>query len=232
MLSLRRAHERGRADFGWLDSRHSFSFGTYYDPAFMGFGPLRVINEDRVHPGQGFPTHGHKDMEIISYVIDGALEHRDDLGNGSIIRPGEIQRMSAGTGINHSEYNHSRTDPVHFFQIWIEPAQSGLPPSYEQRPVPPADTPGALQLIASPDGSGQSVTIHQDASLYTLSLDGGLQASHSLAPGRGAWIQLIRGNVLLNEIALDSGDGVAVSDEQTITLTANGPSELLLFDLP
>ncbi len=232
MPSIRRADDRGRANFGWLDSRHSFSFGTYHDPDFMGFGPLRVINEDRVQPGRGFDTHGHRDMEIISYVLEGALEHRDNLGNGSIIRPGEIQRMSAGTGIMHSEYNHSTVDPVHFLQIWIEPNRRGLAPGYEQRPIPAPGQSDGLRLIASSDGRDGSVTIHQDVALYTALLDPGQHAAHDMAPGRRAWIQLTQGSVNLGEAILTSGDGAALTADETIAVTANAPSELLLFDLP
>ena len=233
MISVRPADERGIANFGWLDSRHSFSFGHYYDPKHMGFGPLRVINEDRVRPGSGFDTHGHRDMEIISYVLEGALEHKDSIGTGSVIRPGDVQRMSAGSGIRHSEYNPSTDDPVHFLQIWLLPNEEGLTPSYEQKTFGDAEKRGRLRLVASRDGRDGSVRIHQDADLYASLLDNEEAVTHALAPGRRAWIQVVRGAVAVNGKSLRPGDGAAVSElpDLTVTATADG-SEFLLFDLP
>ena len=233
MIALRPAAERGVTDFGWLDSRHSFSFGDYYDPNNMGFGPLRVINEDRVRAGAGFDTHGHRDMEIISYVLDGALEHKDSIGTGSVIRPGDVQRMSAGTGIRHSEFNHSKTEPVHFLQIWLLPGREGIKPGYEQRTFTDADKRGKLRLVASPDGRDGSVTVHQDAELYATLLDDGARVTHALKPARRAWVQVARGAVEVNGRALAAGDGAAISNEREVAISAiaNG-SEVLLFDLP
>jgi redox-sensitive bicupin YhaK (pirin superfamily) len=231
MIEVRRAEDRGVANLGWLNSRHTFSFGEYYDSKHMGFGALRVINEDRVQPGQGFGTHGHRDMEIISYVLDGALEHKDSIGTGSVIRPGEVQRMSAGTGIRHSEFNHSNSDIVHFLQIWILPERTGLEPSYEQRPVPPPDDYSRLSLIGSRDGQAGSVTIHQDVNLYTALLDDGEEVKHTLARGRAAWLQVIRGSITVNGKTLAAGDGAAITDERAILIQATQPAELLLFDL-
>ena len=230
MIQIRRAAERGQTQLPWLDSRHTFSFGDYHDPEHMGFRALRVINDDRVAPGQGFGTHPHRDMEIITYVLDGALEHRDSLGNGSVIRPGEVQRMSAGTGIRHSEVNASQQQPVHFLQIWILPEVAGLPPSYEQRALPPAAH-GGLALAASPDGRDVSVTVHQDVTLYAAQLAARQSATHRLAAGRHAWMQVARGSVTLNGQTLADGDGAAVSDEPQLVLAADGPAEILLFDL-
>ncbi len=233
MIQIRRSEERGRANHGWLDSRHTFSFADYHDPAHMGFGSLRVINEDRVVPGAGFPTHGHRDMEIISYVLDGALEHKDSLGTGSVIRPGEVQRMSAGTGVRHSEFNPSRTEPVHFLQIWIEPEREGVAPSYEQKAFGPAELDGKLRLIASPDGREGSVTIHQDARIYAARLNGQGPVVHRLAPGRRAYVQVARGEADLNGQRLAAGDGAAVSAESELKLVASpGTAEVLVFDLP
>lgn len=232
MILLRSADERGHAQHGWLDSYHTFSFGDYHDPHYMGFRQLRVINEDRLAPGKGFPTHPHRDMEIISYVLDGALEHRDSLGNGSIIRPGEVQRMSAGTGVTHSEFNHSHTEPVHFLQMWILPEQTGLPPSYEQRAFSDEEKRGNFRLIASRDGWNGSVTIHQDVDLYAVLLDAGARVSHQLAPGLHAWVQVARGAVTVNETALKAGDGAAISDEVRLVIHGREASEVLLFDLP
>ncbi len=231
MLSLRKSEERGPADFGWLKSRHSFSFGRYYDPDFMGFGPLRVINEDRVAPGAGFPMHPHADMEIISYVLDGALEHRDSLGTGSVIRPGDVQRMSAGTGIRHSEFNHSDTDPVHFLQIWIEPEQAGIAPSYEQRHFEPAEKRGRLRLVGSRDGRDGSVTIHRDVDLYAGRFDAGEAALHRLDPGRRAWVQMLRGGAVVAGTRLDAGDGLALSEVDSLTIDNGEDAEMLLFDI-
>jgi hypothetical protein len=233
MITLRPAQERGTANFGWLDSRHTFSFGNYYEPNQMGFANLRVINEDKVTPGQGFATHGHRDMEIISYVLEGALEHKDSIGTGSVIRPGDVQRMSAGTGIRHSEFNASQTKPVHFLQIWIMPEQEGIEPSYEQKEFSDAEKRGRLRLVGSRDGRDGSITIHQDVDLYTTLLQAGEEVSHSLAAGRVAWLQVARGAVQLNGQRLTAGDGAAISQESLITLqgTANDDAEALLFDL-
>jgi hypothetical protein len=231
MITVRKAVDRGHADHGWLDTRHTFSFADYWDPRHAGFRALRVINEDRVAPGAGFPTHGHRDMEIISYVLAGALEHRDSMGNGSVIRPGEVQRMSAGTGVRHSEYNHSATEPVHFLQIWIVPGRPGIAPGYEQRSFPEAERRGRLRLIASPDGSAGSVTIHQDARVYATLLEPGESATHALATGRHAWVHVARGAAAVNGLALGAGDGAAVSDEAAVSIVATAPAEALLFDL-
>ncbi|MEO1070225.1 MAG: pirin family protein [Cyanobacteria bacterium J06638_6] len=230
MITVRPANERGAANFGWLDSRHTFSFGNYYDPRHMGFANLRVINEDKVLPSQGFGTHGHRDMEIITYVLDGALEHKDSIGNGSIIRPGDVQRMSAGTGIRHSEFNASDQDPVHFLQIWILPEIEGIAPGYGQISVAPEAKQGQLRLIGSQDGRDGSVTIHQDVSLYAVTLAEGEQVAHTLAPGRVVWLQVAKGAVDLNGQALTGGDGAAISDLTTVTLTGHG-AEVLLFDM-
>ena len=231
MLAIRHSQDRGLANFGWLDSRHTFSFGHYYDPNFMGFGPLRVINEDRVQPGRGFDTHGHRDMEIISYVLDGALEHKDSMGNGSVIRPGDVQRMSAGTGVRHSEFNASETEPVHFLQIWILPEKQGLEPGYEQRHFAAGDKRGRLRLVGSRDGREGSVTIHQDADLYATLLDDRDTVTHELAAGRKGWVQVAKGNALLNDEQLGAGDGAAVERPATIRLTGSPEAEILLFDM-
>ena len=230
MIDIRGADARGRTTLPWLDSRHSFSFGEYYDPGHMAFRTLRVINEDHVAPGAGFGTHPHRDMEIVTYVLDGVLEHRDSLGNGSLIRPGEIQRMSAGTGIRHSEFNASKTEPVHLLQIWIVPERAGLPPGYEQRPLPP-EVRGGLRLIAAPDGRDGAVTIHQAAEIHAARLAPGDSATHTLAPGRHAWVQVARGSLTANGEALHAGDGAAVSDERAVALRADAEAEVLLFDL-
>ena len=232
MLTVRKADERGHANHGWLDSYHSFSFADYYDPEHMGFGPLRVINEDRVQAGSGFGTHGHRDMEIISYVLEGALGHKDSMGNGSSIVPGDVQRMSAGTGVRHSEYNHSKTGTTHFLQIWIEPKITGIPPSYEQKHFPAAEKRGRLRLIASPDGREGSVTIHQDALVYSTVLDGKDAATHTLAPGRRAYVHVARGAVKLNGVELKGGDGVKIASENELKFSGAKQAELLLFDLP
>lgn len=231
MITIRPAMERGRADFGWLDSRHTFSFGHYHDPRHMGFGPLRVINEDRVRPGAGFETHGHRDMEIVSYVLEGALEHRDSLGTGSVIRPGEVQRMTAGTGIRHSEFNHSATEPVHFLQVWILPERNGLEPGYEQRAFPAAESRGRLRLIGSRDGRDGSVTVHQDVELYVALIGPGEGAVHDLRAGRRAWLQVVRGVVRVDRERLTAGDGCAVEQEREVALEAEGLAEVLLFDM-
>lgn len=231
MITLRPAQERGTANFGWLDSRHSFSFGNYYDPNHMGFASLRVINEDKVTPSQGFGTHGHRDMEIVSYVLSGALEHKDSLGTGSIIRPGDVQRMSAGTGIRHSEFNASQTEPVHFLQIWIMPETGGLAPSYEQTHFTEDDKRRQLRLVGSRDGRDGSVTIHQDVNLYGALLEAGDQVTHTLEPGRAAWLQVVRGTVTLNGHSLTAGDGAAIANEPQLLLQTDDTAELLLFDM-
>jgi redox-sensitive bicupin YhaK (pirin superfamily) len=233
MINVRHAKERGTANFGWLDSRHTFSFGDYYDPKQMGFGPLRVINEDRVSPGKGFGTHGHRDMEIISYVLEGALEHKDSIGTGSVIRPGDVQVMSAGTGIRHSEFNHSKTEPVHFLQIWVVPDREGIAPRYEQKTFPDADKRGRLRLVGSSDGRDGSVVIHQDVELFAAILNAGEQVALPLSTGRKAWLQVVRGAVVMNGQELDTGDGAAVEGEATLTVTAKvDGTEILMFDLP
>jgi quercetin 2,3-dioxygenase len=233
MITVRRANERGTANFGWLDSRHTFSFGEYYDPVQMGFGPLRVINEDRVSPGQGFGTHGHKDMEIISYVLDGALEHKDSIGTGSVIRPGDVQIMSAGTGIRHSEFNHSKAEPVHFLQIWVMPNRRGIAPRYEQKTFPDAEKRGRLRLVGSSDGRDGSVVIHQDVEVFATLLNEGENLTYALASERKCWIQVLRGSVALDSHDLVAGDGVAIVSEPDLSLTAKADdTEMLVFDLP
>ena len=232
MIDVRRAKERGHANHGWLDTWHTFSFSGYYDERFMGFRTLRVINEDTVAPGQGFPPHGHRDMEILSYVLEGGLEHKDSLGTGSVIRPGDVQRMSAGTGVRHSEFNASRAEPVHFLQIWIEPAKTGIAPGYEQKAFSEADKRGRLRLVASPDGAEGSLTIHQDARVYATVLAPGEAVTHRLTPRRHAWVQVTRGTLTLNSEPLAQGDGAAISDEATVSLTGETDAEALLFDLP
>ncbi|MDX2156060.1 MAG: pirin family protein [Hyphomicrobiaceae bacterium] len=230
-LTVRKSEERGRANFGWLDSKHTFSFGHYHDPKHMGFGPLRVINDDRVAPGGGFPAHPHSDMEIISYVLDGALEHKDSLGTGSVIRPGDLQRMSAGSGIRHSEFNASKTEPVHFLQIWIIPEKKGIAPGYEQKTFPDAEKRGRLRLIGSRDGRDGSVTIHQDVDLYATLLGEGDAVEHTIASGRGGWVQVARGSVSVNGEELREGDGVAVSTSGQLRIAGLGDAEALLFDM-
>lgn len=231
MITLRRSGDRGHFDHGWLDTRHTFSFGEYHDPSWMGFGTLRVLNEDRVKPGEGFPTHPHRDMEILSIVLSGALRHRDSLGTGSAIVPGEIQRMSAGRGITHSEFNDSRKESVHFLQIWIVPETRGIEPGYEQRAFGPDASRGKLLLVASRDGREGSVTIHQDASVYLSDIDAGETLEHPLAPGRSAWVHVVNGGVHLRGTALAGGDAAGVTGEPSIPLLAEKPSRLLLFDL-
>ncbi|MDJ0909098.1 MAG: pirin family protein [Woeseiaceae bacterium] len=231
MLAIRPANDRGLANHGWLNSRHTFSFGHYYDPQFMGFGPLRVINEDQVKPAQGFGTHGHSDMEIISYVLDGALEHKDSLGTGSIIRPGDVQRMTAGTGVRHSEYNASETDPVHFLQIWILPEKDGLEPSYEQKAFSDEEKQGRLRLVGSRDGREGSVTIHQDVNLYSSLLDGDDEVDFELGEGRNGWVQVARGSLDLNGETLTAGDGVAIRGAKTLRFDNAENAEILLFDM-
>ena len=232
MLKVRKAEERGHANHGWLDTWHTFSFADYQDMRHMGFGPLRVINDDSVEPGQGFGTHGHCDMEIITYVLEGALEHKDSMGNGSIIRPGNVQRMSAGTGVRHSEFNPSRAEGVHFLQIWIEPSITGVRPSYEEKQFGPAEKKGQLRLIAAPDGRAGSVTIHQDAYVYAAVLDGKDTVTHRLEPGRRAYLHVARGSIEVNGTPLKGGDGVKISGESEISLARAAQAEVLLFDLP
>ncbi len=232
MMTVRRASERGRSHTDWLESRHTFSFADYVDPRHMGFGSLRVINEDVVAPARGFGRHPHRDMEILSYVIDGAIEHADSMGNGSVIRPGDVQRMSAGTGVLHSERNPSPSEPVHFLQIWIQPDQAGLPPGYEQKSFDAKEKHNVLRLIASRDGRDGSVTMHQDASLYATVLDAGAEATLALAPGRRAWVQIVRGEASLNGKALAIGDGAAAEQELQLRVVGSpGGTELLVFDL-
>ena len=231
MLTIRPSSERGHADHGWLDSYHSFSFANYHDPRHMGFRSLRVINEDRVAPGRGFPSHPHRDMEIISYVLEGELEHRDDMDNGSVIRPGDVQLMSAGSGVIHSEQNHSGEMPVHFLQIWIHPQQQGITPGYEQSFFPAEEKRGTLRLLASPDGRDASVTIHQDACLYATLLETGDEVVHRTSRERHLWTQVVRGSIKANGTLLQQGDGAAVSAESQITLIGQNSAEVLLFDL-
>lgn len=235
MITIRRSSDRGHFDHGWLDTYHTFSFGRYIDRAHMGFRLLRVINEDRVQPGMGFPMHGHSDMEIVTYVLEGALEHRDSMGNGAVLRPGEFQRMTAGTGIEHSEFNPSDREPVHLYQIWLLTDRPGHTPSYEQRAFDEAGRRGRLQLVAAPNGVGDALAIHQDARIYLSNLDGGEQVTHTLAEGRAGWVQVLRGTVSINGQALSAGDGAAISDEGSITLDSpkHGDSggELMLFDM-
>jgi redox-sensitive bicupin YhaK (pirin superfamily) len=232
MQSIRRSQERGFADHGWLKSFHSFSFAEYYDPKYLGFGPLRVINEDRVQPGAGFGTHGHRDMEIISYVLEGALAHKDSLGNGSTIRPGDVQRMSAGTGIRHSEFNASPSELVHFLQIWIQPGPVGIPPSYEERHFDAADLNGTLRLIASPDRSAGSVLIHQDVRVYAGRFEGEQHAELEVAAGRRLYAHVARGSAAINAVALQTGDALLLTDTQALQVHRGTAAELLVFDLP
>ena len=231
MIHVRKSNERGHADHGWLDTHHTFSFADYYDPENMGFRALRVINEDRVQPGQGFGTHGHRDMEILSYVLEGGLSHKDSTGGGGVIRPGDVQRMSAGTGVMHSEFNASRSEPVHFLQIWLLPERRGIAPGYEQKHFPAEQRQGQLLLVASPDAAEGSLKIHQDARVYSSLLGKGQTVNQDLAPGRHAWVQVARGKVRLGDVVLAAGDGAALSDERSVTLTGEEPSEVLLFDL-
>ena len=231
MIKIRKAKDRGHFNFGWLDTYHTFSFGDYYDPSFMGFRSLRVINEDFVHAGRGFPTHSHRDMEIITYILEGGLEHRDSMGNGSVIRPGDVQRMTAGTGVSHSEANPSSEDSVHLLQIWIMPQEQGLKPGYEQKFFSDEQKQGRLRLIASADGRDGSVTVHQDVSVYAAVLDNGQSVNHQLAPNRHAWIQVARGAVVVNGENLDQGDGAAISGESELTISGRTRAEILLFDM-
>jgi len=228
MMTLRLAEDRGHTRLDWLDSRHSFSFDSYHDPRHMGFRVLRVINEDRVASGSGFPTHSHRDMEILTFVLEGALEHKDSLGTGSVIRPGDVQRMTAGSGISHSEFNPSRSEPVHFLQVWILPGRPGLAPTYEQRSLAAA----GFRLVASEDGRDGSITVHQDTAVYRAVLGPGEEVAHPIAPGRYAWIQMARGTGLVNGTRLAAGDGAAVSEERSVALRGIESLEVLVFDLP
>jgi redox-sensitive bicupin YhaK (pirin superfamily) len=232
MLTIRRASERGHANHGWLDTYHTFSFADYYDPRAMGYGALRVINEDRIEPGRGFGMHGHRDMEILTYLLEGALEHRDSLGNGSVIGPEDVQRMSAGTGVRHSEFNPSPSEPVHLLQIWIEPAVKGVRPSYEQKRFPREERRGRLRPIASLDGREGSLAIYQDAFVYAGLFDRGQSAAHALAPGRRAYVHLARGWLEVNGARLGAGDGAKISGLERIVLERGEGAEVLLFDLP
>ena len=231
MLELRRSEDRGHEDHGWLNAYHSFSFGDYYDPQQMGFGALRVINEDRIKPASGFGTHGHKDMEIITYVLEGELAHQDSMGNSSVIRPGDVQRMSAGKGVRHSEFNHAEGASTHLLQIWIMPNVQGIAPGYEEKRFAAAEKRGRLRLIASPDGQDGSVTIHQDAKLYAGLLDGLEQAVYPIPAGRKVYLHLAQGELSVNGIALKAGDALRITDEQRITLDGGRQAEVLLFDL-
>ena len=231
MIQIRKSEERGHAKHGWLDTHHTFSFADYADPEHMGFRSLRVINEDHVAPGEGFPPHGHRDMEILTYILEGGLQHRDSMGNGSVIRPGDVQRMSAGTGVTHSEFNASKKEPVHLLQIWILPARRGIAPGYEEKHFSEAERQGRLRLIASPDAAEGSVTLHQDARVYAGLLNPATPVKHLLQSGRHAWVHVARGKVRLGTELLSAGDGAAVSDQADLTLTSESPAEVLLFDL-
>ncbi|MFN2425161.1 MAG: pirin family protein [Candidatus Binatia bacterium] len=231
MIMIRKSTERGHAMHGWLESRHTFSFADYHDPVHMGFGALRVINEDRVAPGKGFASHSHRDMEIVSYVLEGALEHRDSMGNGSVIHPGDVQLMRAGTGVTHSEYNHSSNDPVHFLQIWIQSERDNLEPAYEQLHFPLEERRNVLRCVASPDGRKSSLRLHQDVTIHATVLETGKTTTHALALGRQAWLQMARGRAYINGVEVAQGDGVAVRDESGVEIRAESPSEILLFDL-
>ena len=231
MIRIRRAADRGHFNHGWLDTFHTFSFGEYFDPAHHNFRALRVMNEDRVAPGQGFGMHGHRDMEIVTYVLSGALQHQDSLGNGEILRPGEFQRMSAGTGIRHSEFNPSATEPVHLYQIWLTPRQLGLQPGYEQKAFAESERLNRFRLVASPDGADGSLTIQQDARVFLATLSLGESISYEMAPERCAWLQVLRGRVMLNDISLETSDGAAVSDEKPLFLSPLEPTEVMLFEL-
>jgi len=231
MITRRPSNERGHANHGWLDSYHSFSFANYYHPKHMGFRGLRVINEDRVSPGRGFGAHPHNDMEIVTYVLQGALEHKDSMGNGSVIHAGDVQRISAGTGITHSEYNPSQSEIVHFLQIWITPQETGTKPTYEQRTFSIEEKRGRLCLIVSPDGRDESITVNQDVELYAIVLAPGEQVTHHLKPNRYAWVQVTRGNVFLNDLSLETGDGAKIREEEILEIKANTEAEALLFDL-
>lgn len=232
MLQIRKSDSRGHADHGWLSSRHTFSFAGYQDPRHMGFGPLRVINEDRVQGGEGFGTHGHRDMEIISYVLEGALEHKDSMGSGSVLRYGDVQCMSAGTGVTHSEFNHSADQPVHFLQIWLLPTKTGLTPSYQEGTFPSESKRNQMRLIAAPDGRDDSLLIHQDAYLYATLLEGSQTLQYPLKPGRSAYLHLARGRLTVNGVELEAGDALQITDESLLTLGEGENAEALLFDLP
>ena len=231
MITVRQSEERGAVNMGWLDAKHSFSFGSYHDPEHMGFGTLRVINEDRIQPSQGFGMHGHRDMEIVTYMIDGALEHRDSMGNGSVIRPGEVQRMTAGTGVRHSEFNHSDTDETHLLQIWILPEQNGLTPGYEEKTFDDSEKRNKLLLLASSDSRDGSLKIHQDTDLFASILDKGKSLSHQFADGRNGWVQVVRGRLSLNGETLDHGDGASIADTSVLDIAALEDAEFLLFDM-
>jgi redox-sensitive bicupin YhaK (pirin superfamily) len=232
MLTLRRSEERGHADHGWLKSHHTFSFANYHDPRYMGFGPLRVINDDHIAAGRGFGTHGHRDMEILTYVLDGAVAHQDSMGNGSTIRPGDVQRMSAGRGVQHSEFNPQADRGTHLLQIWIEPDVTGITPEYEEKRFEESEKRGRLRLVASPDGQDGSVRIHQDARLYVGLFDGDESATLPLPAGRRAWVHVARGSVTVNGQALQAGDAAALQEEGSIALSAGDGAEVLVFDLP
>jgi redox-sensitive bicupin YhaK (pirin superfamily) len=232
MIRHRKSDERGHFDHGWLQTYHTFSFSRYYDPRNMSFRSLRVMNEDWIAPGQGFGTHDHDNMEIVTYVLEGQLAHRDSLGSGDVLRPGEFQRMTAGTGISHSEFNGSQTEPVHLYQIWLLPERAGLEPSYEQKAFPQDERHNRLRLVASPDGRDGSLTIRQDARIYLGSIDEGRELTHELAGGRHAWLQVLKGNVDLNGLAMSAGDGAAISDDSSLAVRSKSSSEVMLFDLP
>lgn len=231
MIVIRKSEERGHFDFGWLNTYHTFSFDQYYDPRFMSFRSLRVINEDRVAPARGFPTHGHSDMEIITYVLEGELEHKDSMGTGSVIRPGDVQKMSAGTGVRHSEQNPSRSEAVHLLQIWIMPDTRGIEPDYQQKRFEDEEKRGRLRLVASPDGSLDSITIKQDARVYAALLEPSAEVVHELEPNRHAWVQVARGSIEISGQPLKQGDGAAISEESAIKIVGAEPAEILLFDL-
>ncbi len=232
MITPRRSEDRGHADHGWLDSYHTFSFADYHDPEFVQFGLLRVVNQDRVAPGRGFGTHGHRDMEIVSYVLDGVMEHRDSMGNGSQMRPGDVQLMSAGTGVTHSEFNGSGEDPLHFLQMWVFPREGGTPPRYEQKHFPDDERRGRLRLVVSPDGADGSLTIGQDARLFAGLVEGGDTVRHAIPDGRAAWLHVARGDVELNGEPLRPGDGAAIRDERELQLASSAGAEVVLWELP
>jgi len=231
MITVRRAADRGSVNLGWLDSKHTFSFGDYYDPKHMSFGKLRVINDDRVEPGQGFGTHPHRDMEIVSYIIDGALEHKDSMGNGSVMRAGDVQRMTAGTGIRHSEFNHSNDEQVHFLQIWIEPQENSLEPGYQQKSFSRDEKLNQLRLVVSRDGRQGSLRIHQDADLYASVLSAGAEVTHKFESGRRGWLQVVNGSITVNGEALGTGDGAAIENTADLSLQSKADSEFVLFDI-
>ena len=232
MITIRRSEDRGHANHGWLDSYHTFSFADYFDPDYQGFGHLRVINQDRVEPGKGFQTHGHRDMEIVSYVLDGTLEHKDSMGHGSQMRPGDVQLMSAGTGVTHSEFNASGTDPLHFLQMWIIPRERGTTPRYEQRNFPEAERTGQLRLVVSPDGEADSVRIGQDARLFAGLLEPDQQVAHSVPNDRAGWLQVARGRLSINGQPLGPGDGAAIHDESKLTITGLESTEFVMWEIP